>query len=115
MHIAHGHHTGRKVDLYGGQYTDFDDTINHLRDDMEQKGGDMACPWDPPCDDHYEEAHWPQPSKGVCNVPQFARGHVDNQVGRGMIVVTDNYRDDYEDLMTKGTFWVYDDRARGKP
>jgi len=34
-HIGHGHHTRRKIDLRGGQFTDFDDTINHLRDAID--------------------------------------------------------------------------------
>ena len=40
MHIGHGHHTRRKVDLWGGQFSDtnrdgFDKTIIALRKDME--------------------------------------------------------------------------------
>lgn len=38
-HIGHGHHTGRKVDLWDGRDTDYDHTIQRLRDDM---GDDMA-------------------------------------------------------------------------
>ena len=34
-HIGHGHHTRRKIDLYSGQYADFNQTILALRDDME--------------------------------------------------------------------------------
>jgi len=34
MHIGHGHHTRRKIDLYAGQYADFNDTIINLRADM---------------------------------------------------------------------------------
>jgi len=40
MHIGHGHHTRRKVDLWAGQYLDFDDTIINLREQMGE--GDMA-------------------------------------------------------------------------
>jgi hypothetical protein len=40
MHIAHGHHTRRKIDLWGGQFSDtnrdgFTKTIEALRKDME--------------------------------------------------------------------------------
>ncbi len=35
MHIGHAHHTRRKIDLWAGQYTDFDETIIQLRDQME--------------------------------------------------------------------------------
>ena len=30
-HIAHAHHTRRKIDLYGGQFIDFNDTLLELR------------------------------------------------------------------------------------
>ena len=35
MHIGHGHHTRRKIDLYAGQYADFNETIIQLREDMD--------------------------------------------------------------------------------
>jgi len=35
MHIGHGHHTRRKVDLWAGQFDNFDDTIINLREQME--------------------------------------------------------------------------------
>lgn len=46
MHISHGHHTRRKVDLWGGQFastnkTGFDNTLAVLRDDM---AGDVTLP-----------------------------------------------------------------------
>jgi len=34
MHICHYHHTGRKIDLYGGQFEDADETIQQLREQM---------------------------------------------------------------------------------
>ena len=50
MHISHGHHTRRKVDLWGGQFapsnqTGFDNTLAVLRDRME---GAVVIP--PPID-----------------------------------------------------------------
>lgn len=41
MHIGHGHHTRRKIDLYSGQYEDFNETVLTLRNDMES--GPMWC------------------------------------------------------------------------
>ena len=35
MHIGHGHHTRRKIDLYAGQYANFNETIIELREQME--------------------------------------------------------------------------------
>ena len=37
MHIGHAHHTRRKVDLWAGQYQDFDQTIIELRKQMQQE------------------------------------------------------------------------------
>ena len=34
MHIGHGHHTRRKIDLRVGQYPDFNATIIELREQM---------------------------------------------------------------------------------
>jgi len=34
VHIGHGHHTRRKIDLWGGQYLDFNDTLIALRQDI---------------------------------------------------------------------------------
>jgi len=34
MHIGHGHHTGRKIDLWNGLYADYDETIIQLREQM---------------------------------------------------------------------------------
>jgi len=36
MHIGHAHHTRRKIDLWAGQYKDFDETIIQLRSQMEE-------------------------------------------------------------------------------
>jgi len=52
-HIGHGHHTRRKIDLYGGQFTDFDDTINHLRDDMSGAMPPVIPPIIPPPEEKY--------------------------------------------------------------
>lgn len=38
MHIAHAHHTRRKIDLWNGTYTNFNETIEELRTQM---GGRM--------------------------------------------------------------------------
>ncbi len=56
-HISHGHHTRRKVDLWGGQFapsnqTGFDNTLAVLRSDM---AGDVVIPppIEPPPDGDY--------------------------------------------------------------
>jgi len=88
-HIGHGHHTRRKIDLYGGQFTDFDDTINHLRDAME---ADMDY-------------------RGVLNVPDrdWARSVVDWAIDTSKIInVTDDFVDDWErDAMSDGRYWTF--------
>lgn len=87
MHIGHGHHTRRKIDLYGGQFQDFDDTVNHLRDAME---ADLTY-------------------RGVLNVPdkKWARDVVDWGILTGVIVVTDSHADDWaNDDYTDGRLWT---------
>jgi len=58
-HIGHGHHTRRKIDLYGGQFTDFDDTINHLRDAIDGAAPPIIPPIIPPPEDEMKLADLP--------------------------------------------------------
>jgi len=45
MHIGHAHHTRRKIDLWAGQYADFDETIIQLRKQMAIEEDEMFGEW----------------------------------------------------------------------
>ena len=45
MHIGHGHHTRRKIDLWDGRYADFNETIIALREDMNDMPGMTTEQW----------------------------------------------------------------------
>ena len=94
MHIAHGHHTTRKIDLWGGQFSDtnkdgFTKTVEALRLAME------------------EEMDY----RGVLNVPDrpWAKGVIDWAIDESKIInTTDDFVDDWErDQMTDGRYWTF--------
>ena len=94
MHIAHGHHTRRKIDLWGGQFSDsnrdgFDKTLEALRTAMEAE----------------------MDYRGVLNVPDkdWARKVVDWAIDTSKLInPDDNFVDDWErDEMTDGRYWTF--------
>lgn len=78
-------------------------------------GGDVNCPWSPPCDSHYNREEWGENSKGVCNVPEQQRPAIDWSVAEGAIKVSDEFRDDYDRLMSDGRYHVNEWRKAGSP
>lgn len=93
--LAHAHHTTRKIDLYGGQFVDFQDTLRQLRDAIEE-AEDMTY-------------------RGVLNVPDFqwARNVVDWGIDSGLIITGDDRVDDWEAAdLTYGTLWTLFHRMR---
>jgi hypothetical protein len=91
-----------------------DGSIIETRDPMPENGiyngGDMECPWMPPCERHYNREEWGVDSKGVCNVPAQQEWAIDWNVARGAIVVRDEFRDDYERMLSDGRYWVMEAR-----
>jgi len=90
-------------------------------------GSDMNCPWtnttEPgapwyttalPCADHYTPAdadtEWGV-NTGVCNVPSWGENGIDYGVATGRIKLGDNHRDDFTEILTKGTWLTMEARA----
>lgn len=112
-HVGHAHHTGRKIDFRDGRYADADHTVQALRSYMTTP--DASCPWDNPCSMHYNRDDWPEGSKGVCNVPEGQQAAIDWNVAERRIIVEDDFRDDYNRMLSDGRYWVQEWRAAGKP
>lgn len=124
-HVAHAHHTRRKIDLRDGRFADADATIQALREDMTV---DENCPWhnttDPSgpwythygkCDKHFDAGQpleWGR-NTGVCNVPSWGEESVLWGISERIILVADNGRDDFDNQLTDGRYWVFEYRANG--
>lgn len=129
-HITHSMHTTRKVDLYDGSYVDASETVVNLRRDMEAPMSEyVSCPWqdedpnaiwfheEPPCTRHFTNGQailWGQ-NTGVCNVPPWGEKSTRNQVTRGVIVLSDNGRDDFNAPLKRGEWWTFADRGNPHP
>lgn len=121
-HIGHGHHTPtRKIDLRDG-VLNYDQTVSQLRKDMTV---DVDCPWDghapwlttyPRCTRHWTDTpiEWGV-NTGVCNVPSWGEESVRRQIERRIINLSDNGRDNFDDPMSKGEWWVFADRGNPHP
>lgn len=71
---------------------------------------DPTCPWDEPCDMHYNKDEWGEDSTGICNAPEWAYEALDWGVDVGMIRVRDTSRDDFNRNLTDGRYWVFQER-----
>lgn len=121
-HVAHGHHTRRKIDLWGGQFSHtnvdgFDKTLMALREAM---GVDMNCPWTnssyPPCDSHYTpDTDMPLGNgagqhQGQCNVPDNQHKAVDWAFETRRFIPGNRRRYDYATILTEGREMVFEYR-----
>lgn len=93
-------------------------------------GAEEVCPWTnttdknapyytkyAPCEQHYNKPEWGPNSTGICAVPEGQYSNIDRMVSTGVIIPTDNHRDDYRANATYGTVWAllgrYDQHLKG--
>jgi len=115
-HIAHAHHTRRKIDLRDGRYRNADETIRALRKDIAV---DPDCPWTtnsdyPPCQRHYTpptdmpRGNGPGQHQGQCNVPDTQHEAVEWAFESGRFKAGNGYRYDYATILTEGREMVFE-------
>ena len=123
-HIAHAHHTTRKIDVWGGQFSHtnkdgYQKTLEALREEM---GVDDNCPWTsgsdyPPCSRHYTPptsmplGNGSGEHQGQCNVPDQQQKAVDWAFSpEGRFTAGNQHRYDYSAILTEGREMVFEYR-----